>query len=124
MLDFKSLREANSSRVVRWHGDDAEPWSGADWSNAMCGEAGEAANVVKKIRRHETRIPGTVRAADGVKFCSTPTMAELREKLAVELADAIIYADVLAYHYGIDLGEAVRAKFNEVSIAQEFPERL
>jgi hypothetical protein len=28
----------------------------ADWSNAMCGEAGEAANVVKKIRWIETGL--------------------------------------------------------------------
>jgi len=114
-LSFATLRAANASRVGRWHGDDAEPWSLADWSNAMCGEAGEAANVVKKIRRHETRIPS--------KY-NTPDEDVLRASLAEELADVVAYADLLALNADIDLGEAVRAKFNKVSEAQGFPERL
>ena len=32
-----------------------------------------------------------------------------------ELADAQIYLDLLAKSIGVDLGEATRAKFNEVS---------
>lgn len=124
MLNFEELRAANAARVVRWHGPDAEPWSGADWSNAMCGEAGEAANVVKKLRRHETRIPGTVRVGDGVQLYNTPRVPELLEKLGKEIADTIIYADLLAHYYGINLGDVVIAKFNEVSVLQRFPERL
>jgi hypothetical protein len=46
---FEALRTRNVSRLARWHDPDSEPWTGADWSNAMCGEAGEAANVVKKL---------------------------------------------------------------------------
>jgi len=60
----------------------------------MNGEAGEAANLVKKIRR-----------GDYVDIAAV-------EK---ELADMICYADLLAYHLDIDLGKAVRQKFNEVS---------
>jgi hypothetical protein len=40
MTDFHQVREQNVSRLARWHGDDND-WSLADWSNAMCGEAGE-----------------------------------------------------------------------------------
>ena len=36
--------------------------------------------------------------------------------LAKELADVIIYADLLAHAANIDLGQAVVDKFNEVSV--------
>lgn len=113
-LTFAALREANASRVVRWHHADTEPWTGADWSNAMCGEAGETANVVKKLRRHET---GTSPQGD-------PEEAALRKALADEIADTVCYLDLLALHYGIDVAEAVVSKFNRVSERQDFPERL
>ena len=41
--------------------------------------------------------------------------ARLRKQLADEIADVVCYADLLAARANIDLGEAVRAKFNEVS---------
>lgn len=109
------LRKANRSRVVRWHGPDSTPWTGADWSNAMCGEAGEAANVVKKLRRFET---GTRSKRDDA------TYDELRGDLREELADMIVYADLLAIHYGLDLREGIIAKFDKVSEREGFPERL
>jgi NTP pyrophosphatase (non-canonical NTP hydrolase) len=114
MLTFSALRAANVSRKARWHGE-ADEWSGADWSNAMCGEAGEAANVVKKLRRHETHT--------GTAY-NTPEVEALLPMLAEELADVVTYCDLLADKYGINLGEAVVAKFNRVSAAQDFPERL
>lgn len=114
-LNLEQLREQNRSRAERWHGPGTEPWSLADWSNAMCGEAGEAANVVKKIRRHETSI--------GESY-NTPDLTALNQSLAHELADLLIYADLLAMNANIDLSEAIREKFNLVSEAQDFPERL
>lgn len=94
-LDFKSLRVAN---VDRCNGSffplaaKDGPW----WGNAMAGECGEACNVIKKIDR------------DGM----TP---ERLADLAKELADVVTYADLLAARFGIDLGEAIACKFNEVS---------
>jgi hypothetical protein len=44
--------------------------------------------------------------------------------LAMELADVIIIADLLAWKFDIDLGAAVRAKFNESSARLELDERL
>mgnify|MGYP001604808620 CR=1 FL=1 len=108
------LREANRSRVVRWHGPDSVPWTGADWSNAMCGEAGEAANVVKKLRRAET----------GARNDGDPDRIVLCARLGAELADTIIYADLLADHYGIDLTRHIMMKFDLVSERMGFPERL
>lgn len=113
-LNFDRLRDANVRRLSRWHDPASEPWTGADWSNAMCGEAGEAANVVKKLRRHETRTSPQ----------GDPPALTLRAMLADELADVVTYADLLAHFYGIDLGDAVADKFNRVSARQDFPERL
>ncbi|MGV3539693.1 MAG: hypothetical protein ACO1OQ_07780 [Rufibacter sp.] len=69
-------------------------WSLADWSNAIAGETGEMCNLIKKIRR-----------GDGIDV----------QEVGKELADIVIYADLLADQLGLDLGECVRQKFNEVS---------
>jgi len=122
-LTFGRLAEVNRQRAARWHPGyphaDANvlggaSWTGADWSNAMCGEAGEAANVVKKLRRVECGLVGKLDAPE----------TTLRAMLAEELADVITYADLLATYYGIDLAAAVATKFNAVSVRQGFPERL
>lgn len=113
-LNLSALRDVNVRRMRRWHGD-ADEWSGADWSNAMAGECGEACNIVKKLRRHETHT--------GTSY-NTPPPDELLFALAEELADVVTYCDLLAHKYGIDLAHAVITKFNKVSAAQDFPERL
>lgn len=113
-LSFRQLREVNVSRCRRWHPPESTPWTAADWSNAMCGEAGEYANIIKKIRRHET---GAANEGD-------PPVEELKRKAARELADVVIYADLNASYLGIDLGEAIREKFNQKSVEYGFPERL
>lgn len=112
-LSFDTLRAANVARVRRWHADD-DSWTVADWSNAMCGEAGETANVVKKIRRWETGLVGS----------RDPSIDVLRGQLADEIADTLIYLDLLAAHQGIDLAAAVVSKFDAVSEREGFPERL
>lgn len=113
-LDLRDLRAVNVTRAYRWHGEQ-DTWTGADWSNAMCGEAGETANMVKKLRRIET---GVQQPADAL------SRDELVYGLGDEIADVIIYADLLARYYAIDLAEAVRRKFNIVSDRYGFPDRL
>lgn len=116
-LTFDDVSAVSRARAARWHPGfpDDTAWSGADWSNAMCGEAGEAANVVKKLRRHETG------AALGPL---DPDQAALRSMLADELADVFLYLDLLAAKYDIDLPASIVSKFNRVSERQGFPERL
>lgn len=113
-VSLRSLQRLNESRSDKWH-DGGTPWTGADWSNEMMGEGGEAANVVKKIRRLETSVQ------------ARPTETgfhQLQEKLAHEIADVVICAGLLASYYGIDLADAVATKFNKTSIEHGFPERL
>ena len=113
-LQFAELREVNVSRCRRWHPSGSTPWSAADWSNALCGEVGELANVIKKIRRHET----------GARNEGDPSVEELRKMAEAELADVVIYADLLADFLGVDLGQAIQEKFNKTSAKYGFPERL
>jgi NTP pyrophosphatase (non-canonical NTP hydrolase) len=119
-LTFAELSAANASRRDRWH-QGGDPWTCSDWSNALAGEVGEACNLVKKVRRHETAVD---KIAGGQGSYNTPEMEELVPKIADEIADVILYADLLATHFGINVEDAVRAKFNRVSEAQDFPERL
>jgi NTP pyrophosphatase (non-canonical NTP hydrolase) len=113
-LNFNSLRAVNVTRCARWHPPESSPWTAADWSNAMCGEAGEAANKVKKFRRWET----------GTRNQGDPPPAELLQEIADEIADTIIYADLLANYFKIDVADAIRSKFNRTSVKMGFPERL
>ena len=117
-LTFDHVSEVNQSRCERWHpgfpAPDASGWTGADWSNAMCGEAGEAANVVKKLRRAEVGMRGVL---DGEP-------SDLLAQLADEIADVYLHLDLLATYYGVDIPSAVVSKFNRVSELQGFPERL
>lgn len=117
MTSFEELRRVNVARCKRWHPGfpQDEEWTIADWSNAMMGEAGDAANLVKKLRRHETNTHQPAR---------DDSPGPLRAQLAAELADVVIYADLLAAKAGLNLGEKIRAKFNGVSIREGFPERL
>lgn len=101
-LNFGILRDANVTRSEQsFHMCDA--WSPTDWACAMAGETGEACNLIKKLRRGEDVRP---------------------EDIGKELADVVIYADLLAHRLGIDLGTAVRSKFNEVSDRVKSPIKL
>lgn len=105
-LNFATLRHVNRKRLplfknrkgaLAHHSPDGSDWSDSDWLQALVGELGEYANVRKKMRR------GDLDANE-----AKPMMAD-------ELADVMIYLDILAFRLGIDLGAAVIKKFNEVS---------
>jgi NTP pyrophosphatase (non-canonical NTP hydrolase) len=104
-LSFDQLRIVDVTRCERiFHRLDY--WTPCDWACAMAGECGEVCNAVKKMKRMEN---GTNTAKD------PQTVEEAKAIIADELADTIIYADLLAARLRINLGEAVRKKFNEVS---------
>jgi NTP pyrophosphatase (non-canonical NTP hydrolase) len=79
-------------------------WTLSDWMTATLGELGEAANVVKKLNRYRDGIPG-----------NTVSESNLRSQLADELADALIYLDLLAQAAGLDLETIRDAKFAKTS---------
>ena len=77
-------------------------WSLSDWMNALHGETGEAANILKKARRGDFGSRGT-------------NSSEFKNKFGKELADALCYLDLVAYSVGLDLETILIDKFNEVS---------
>jgi NTP pyrophosphatase (non-canonical NTP hydrolase) len=114
-LTFSAVSGINRARCERWHPDfPNDGWTGSDWSNAMAGEAGEACNVVKKLRRDDF---GKVQAA-------ADSRADLVAKLATEIGDTFLYLDLLAQFYGLDMARCVIDTFNRVSIREGFPERI
>ncbi|HYE58155.1 MAG TPA: MazG-like family protein [Rhodothermales bacterium] len=104
-LDFNALRRTNSARSDAWEkrSEAAAAWNLAEWGCALAGEVGELCNLLKKHRRGEDVA---------------------RERIAEEIADVAIYLDLLAYKSGIDLGKAIRTKFNADSAKRGFPHRL
>lgn len=108
-LAFEQVRRVNASRCARWHPPDwtepSDPWTLADWSNALCGEAGEAANIVKNLRRIQgdlwdaQKYPGDNRSGLAHKSSAEPEEV-LLAALADELADVALYLDLLATNGG------------------------
>lgn len=105
-LDLTTLRKANIARLPQFKNskgeqahshDDGSDWSLGEWMNAILGELGEAANIVKKVKRGDM------------------TLDEARPALAKEFADTLTYLDITALQAGIDLGDSTVGKFNEVS---------
>ena len=126
-LTLDQLQDAHAERCQRWHGGDrCEGWSLERWSNAMCGEAGEAANIVKKINRVEDKLLGE--KPPGVSEEYFQDLWDERDKLyralAKECADVLAYLFCVADRAGFLLSKAVVEKFNEVSEHNGFPERL
>jgi len=136
-LTFDTLRTVNVQRCTdpSAFNHKLDSWSSAEWTNAMAGELGEvmevvgltalfffvaeggkACNIAKKMIRHRDGVAGN-KGAD-------LDMEALKAKPASELADVLIYADLVAASQGIDLGEAVRATFNKKSEELGAKERL
>jgi len=104
---FQKLSEANRARQFEW--DEGQKFTPMFFSNALAGEVGEVCNIVKKHERTRLGLKG-----------KTATI----EQLADEIADVIIYAEILAATCNIDLGEAVKSKFNKTSEELGFKTRL
>lgn len=105
-LSFDLLRLKNDERGKEW-GVNELPATFA--STELAGEVGEACNEVKKLERQRAGIPGGKDSTDG---------------LADELGDVVICADLLASRYGIDLGQAIKKKFNKTSDKHGFSVKL
>lgn len=114
-LTFKKLRAVNYLRQQRWLTGGVDTWTPSDWGLAMAGEAGEACNAIKKLNR----LRGKIASNNNPR-----TEARAIRDVGDELADVIVYADLLAQRLGIDLEEAVVRKFNAISKREAFPERL
>ncbi len=103
ILTFAKLRRINIERCQSVY-HNIDDWSPNDWMVAVCGELGEAANFLKKIHRGD----------EGVTV----------EDVGKELADVVIYLDLLATRLRLNLGQEVVDKFNETSKKHGFKDQL
>ncbi len=105
-LTFSKLRKINIKRCEKIYHEDGgiDAWSPNDWMTAVCGEVGEAANFLKKIKRGD----------EGVTV----------QDVGKELADVVIYLDLLATRLRLNLGQEVINKFNETSKKYGFKDQL
>ena len=108
-LTFNTLRRGNKRRVNEFkrpdgtkahNGNGVSEWTLLEWGGAASGELGELNNILKKVRRGDF------------------TIEEVREEVAREIADVVIYLDLLAEAAGVVLGRAVMDSFNNKSAKQ------
>jgi NTP pyrophosphatase (non-canonical NTP hydrolase) len=100
-MTFDDFQQRNEDRCKTAFLSCAD-WSLNDWLTALGGEVGEAMNIAKKIRRGD--YVGDHAAAS----CAL-------SELAKEIADVIIYADLIMTELGRNTGQEVQRKFDEVS---------
>lgn len=107
-ISFFELREANGRRAIEWNpsGVSLGPLFAAV---ELAGEVGELLNELKKRERHSRGLKGG---------------KDDPQAIAMELADVVICVDLLARELGVDLSEAVVAKFNSTSEKHGFATRL
>lgn len=118
-LTFEELTRANVARCNRWHPGGITDWSPERWYTAAAGECGEIGNALKKLFRVE----------DGIANINEPgrhlaSREEAVAKIGEEIADTVIYLNLLAVRLGIVLAHEVALKFNATSEKYDFPERL
>lgn len=116
-LNLSKFQQTNATRGTRWHQGDLSQWSLLEWCGAMAGEAGEACNVAKKMRRIDLMLPNKEAGL------STRDIVGLRNKLANEIGDTIIYGLLILSNLGLDASEVVEYVFDRKSIEYGFPER-
>lgn len=108
-LTFADLRYINTKRCIEHFKHPLNAWSVAEWGNATAGECGEACNVAKKM----------LRIRQNMHIKDNPTETELKQMLADEIADTVIYCDLWAASENINLAVATVKKFNEDSIKRK-----
>lgn len=98
MTKFVRLHEANAARQRLW--DSAGALDLTFRSNELAGEVGEACNIAKKLERERRGLRGSRSTAD---------------RLAEELADVVICADLVGANVGRIVHHDVATKFNATS---------
>jgi len=109
-MDLNRFSRVNLERCTSPQGlnHSLESWSEAEWTNAIAGELGEAANLTKKLLRHRDGVAGNVKTED-------QDIDYLRRQAAHEIIDAIIYADLAIQRLGFNTSELLVGVFNRKS---------
>jgi hypothetical protein len=127
-LSFEDLRATNKARCESaFHQvDEWKPW---EWSNAMSGEVGETcaelltlvtalsahAGAVSNLTKKMNRVWPANQFKQNWNKPEDQRLDELAERVAGEVADVVIYADLLLTSIGQSLAASVVEKFNAKS---------
>jgi len=120
-LTFNVLRQANLRRLPEFrnkkgevvHSEpDGSDWPLSQWGNALFGEIGEAAEAWMRLIAHAGAAANLIKKVER----GDVALEEARDQLAEEYADIATYLDIIALNSGVDLGAAVMAKFNKISV--------
>lgn len=121
-LTIRRIVTASISRANRWHNGNMNEWSPLEWAGAMCGEAGEAANAAKKLKRLACNIKSINDADRHYRDSEAAKLATIKE-----VCDTMLYAVLVAASVGCD-GEALEKAlcdvFNQKSNEYGFPEQI
>lgn len=126
-LTFDQLRKVNVERCehpTKGFCHKIQDWTEDQWTNALCGESGEAANFSKKLSRLRMGFRNFDEIPEPYKNIPGGQAEYYKQCLARELADIVCYADLTAAKLGVDLGQVVIDKFNEVSDKLQSPIKL
>lgn len=85
----------------------------------MAGEAGEICNSVKKLRRLESEYQSKNEPGRQID-----SKEQAIKEIGEEIADTLLYLDLLALRCGLNLEKEVINKFNKTSDKYGFPEKL
>ncbi len=107
---LQDFRKLNTDRQ-RYFGTTV--WNTLELAGALCGEAGELANIAKKLRRIESGC--TVNTSDKESLITA---------LGKEAADIITYLDIILAKHGLTIEDVLTQKFNEVSLRVGYPHQL
>jgi len=121
-MRLSTIVDTSLARANRWHPQGIDEWSALEWSAAMAGEAGEACNAAKKLRRLELGIESRNEPDRHYRDTQAARLA-----IAKEAADTILYALLLMNRVGLsgeDVERAIANVFNAKSEEYGFPERL
>lgn len=119
-LTLKKLTDVNYKRCRKWHkSEDLSDWSISDWACAMAGEAGEVCNAVKKLNRLRDNLPSKNEPNRQIS-----SYEEAKSKIGEEIADTVLYLNLLAIRLGLDFETEIINKFNSVSKKYGFSEKL
>lgn len=123
-LKLSEIREKNLSRAIQSYGHDKDLSSAGlgTWGSSLAGEYGEVAEELKDLLMLILDHMKTLKSCDTIKKSLFHLKNDNNEeynnliiKLRKELADVVLYTDLLSSAFDIDLESAVVEKFNEKS---------
>lgn len=106
MLTFDNFQKKNEERCIKGFNHQLNDWSFMEWGSATAGEIGEANNVAKKLKRIDQNIKGNKEGENS---------QNLKDKMAREIADGIIYSFLWLSAAGYNAEDVVRMVFNDKS---------